>query len=108
MLPPRVRHHIIEGTERRMRANPKDDPVLKRFRAALGEAYGDRLERVVLFGSRPRGDHRPDSDYDIAVFIKKPGDLWNELGAVADTPPDNLFDTAAESSTQPSAPRPQP
>ncbi|MBV8120505.1 MAG: nucleotidyltransferase domain-containing protein [Alphaproteobacteria bacterium] len=31
--------------------------------------YGDRLERVVLFGSRARGDAREDSDYDIAVFL---------------------------------------
>ena len=28
------------------------DPVLVRFREALTETYGDRLERVVLFGSR--------------------------------------------------------
>ena len=37
-----------------------DDPILKRFRAALDEMYGDRLERVVLFGSRARGDARED------------------------------------------------
>jgi hypothetical protein len=30
------------------------DPVLIRFREALAETYGDRLERVVLFGSRAR------------------------------------------------------
>ena len=41
------------------------DPVLSRFRAALAETYGDRLERAVLFGSRARGDARPDSDYDV-------------------------------------------
>jgi hypothetical protein len=29
-----------------------DDPTLKRFRAALDEICGDRIERVVLFGSR--------------------------------------------------------
>jgi predicted nucleotidyltransferase len=56
-----------------------DDPetvaILTRFRSALGEIYGDRLERVVLYGSLARGDHRPDSDYDIAVFIKDPGTL---------------------------------
>jgi len=39
-----------------------DDPVLVRFRKALDELYGDRLERVVLFGSRARGDARPGSD----------------------------------------------
>jgi predicted nucleotidyltransferase len=52
-----------------MPGSPVDDPILKRFRAALAELYGDRLERVVLFGSRARGDARADSDYDIAVFI---------------------------------------
>jgi predicted nucleotidyltransferase len=36
------------------------DPVLSRFRTALNEFYGQRLERVVLFGSRARGDARPD------------------------------------------------
>lgn len=49
-----------------------DDPILTRFRAALDETYGSRLDRVVLFGSRARGDARPDSDYDIAVFLKEP------------------------------------
>jgi len=37
-----------------MRASPADDPILKRFRAALDALYGDRIERVVLFGSRAR------------------------------------------------------
>ena len=35
----------------------------------LEELYGENLERVVLFGSRARGDARPDSDYDVAVFL---------------------------------------
>ncbi len=45
------------------------DDVLVRFREALRATYGDRLERAVLFGSRARGDARPDSDYDVAVFL---------------------------------------
>jgi len=28
------------------------DPILTRFRAALADAYGERIERVVLFDSR--------------------------------------------------------
>ena len=31
-----------------------NDPVLTRFRATVKEIYGDRVERVVLFGSRAR------------------------------------------------------
>ena len=46
------------------------DPILSRFRAALQEVYGERIERVVLFGSRARGDFQPDSDYDVAVFLR--------------------------------------
>lgn len=45
------------------------DPILAHFRAALDRLYGSRLERVVLFGSRARGDARPD--YDVAVFLRE-------------------------------------
>jgi predicted nucleotidyltransferase len=78
-----------------MRAKLKDDPVLTRFRAAVGEAYGARLERVVLFGSRARSDHRPDSDYDIAVFIRNPGSLWDEGGRLAELEDEILLETGA-------------
>jgi predicted nucleotidyltransferase len=47
-----------------------NDPILSRFRAAVAELYGDRIERIVLFGSHARGEARPDSDYDVLVFIK--------------------------------------
>lgn len=59
------------------------DLVLRQFRAALDEAYGARLERVVLLGSRARGDQRPDSDYDVAVFLKEIPDRWAELDMLA-------------------------
>lgn len=72
-----------------------DDPILKRFRAALDGLYSDRLERVVLFGSRARGDARKDSDYDIAVFIKDLGPLPRELDRLADLETDILYDTGA-------------
>jgi hypothetical protein len=39
-----------------MPVSPASDPILKRFRAALDVLYGDRIERVVLYGSRARGD----------------------------------------------------
>ncbi len=45
--------------------------------------YGNRIERVVLFGSRARGDARVDSDYDVAVFLKSLPDRWAELDRLA-------------------------
>jgi hypothetical protein len=43
---------IEPGIEANMSATSLDDPVLQRFRRAVSEAYGSRIERVVLFGSR--------------------------------------------------------
>ena len=37
-----------------MSKKPPSDLVLKHFRAVVAETYGDRLERVTLFGSRGR------------------------------------------------------
>jgi uncharacterized protein len=76
-------------------AKPTDDPVLQRFRVALAEIYGEQLERVILFGSRARGDARPDSDYDVAVFLKSMPDRWKELNRLADLRVDFLDDADA-------------
>jgi predicted nucleotidyltransferase len=84
-----------------MSARPADDPILRRFRAALDRMYGDRLERVVLFGSRARGDARIDSDYDIAVFIKSHGAFSEELHRLASISTDILLDTGAVISAKP-------
>ena len=62
----------------------QNDPILARFRATLGEIYGERIERVILFGSRARGDARPDSDYDVAVFLRDMDDRGAELFRLAD------------------------
>jgi len=71
------------------------DPVLTRFRAALDRVYGERVERVVLFGSRARGDARPDSDYDVAVFLKDLTDRWEEVDGIADIATDIMDETGA-------------
>jgi uncharacterized protein len=72
-----------------------DNTVLKRFRAALDDVYGARIERVVLYGSRARGDARPDSDYDIAVFLKDLDSFWREAGRMAEIGTEILYDTGA-------------
>ena len=72
---------------------PCEDPILKRFRAALDQIYGDRIERVVLFGSRARGDACEDSDYDVAVFLRDMANRFAEMDRLADLSTDILNET---------------
>jgi uncharacterized protein len=67
-----------------MAVSSKHDPILQRFKAELQEMYGDQLERIVLFGSRARDEAQPDSDYDVAVFLKELRDPWKERFRLAD------------------------
>jgi len=69
--------------------------VLSKFRAVLNELYGDRIERIVLYGSRARGDAREDSDYDVAVFLKNLDDRWAEMDKIAVAADDILDETGA-------------
>jgi predicted nucleotidyltransferase len=76
------------------------DPILKRLRVALDELYGERIERVVLFGSRARGEAGEDSDYDVAVFLRdlREDDLaarWRELDRLAGLRSEMLAATGA-------------
>ncbi len=79
--------------EQSMDISQRADPILTRFRAALDRAHGARIERVVLFGSRARGEARLDSDYDIAVFLRDMLDRSAELNRLAGLSTDILYDT---------------
>jgi uncharacterized protein len=45
------------------------EETLSELKRGLSALYGDRLEGVFLFGSRARGDARPDSDLDLLVVL---------------------------------------
>ena len=61
----------------------------------MAETYGDRLERAVLFGSCARGNARPDSDYDVAVFIRETDRWLDEAIRLAELGTDILMDAGA-------------
>jgi len=46
------------------------DSRIARLRRDLKFRLGKNLQQIVLFGSRARGDAKPDSDYDVLVLVK--------------------------------------
>jgi len=73
------------------------DDALARFAAAVREAYGARLAGPHFFGSRARGDHRPDSDADVAVVLAGPlGDRWAEKDRLIGLAIDPIIDTGLQ------------
>jgi predicted nucleotidyltransferase len=48
--------------------------VLTELRRELARILGDRFEAAYLFGSRARGEQRPDSDVDVLVVVRGPFD----------------------------------
>lgn len=52
---------------------PKDIALLKQCKAAITEIVPDA--DIILYGSRARGNARPDSDYDLLVLTDQETDL---------------------------------
>lgn len=59
--------------------NEKVQVILSQLRARLEESYGDRLVKMVLFGSQARGDAQSDSDIDVLVVLKGEVNLGEEI-----------------------------
>ena len=62
------------------------DKVLKELKQGMQSQLGDRLVKMVVFGSRARGDFDAESDTDIAIIVRE---LSRELKY-------QIFDTVAE------------
>lgn len=53
--------------------------ILDRLHAIEPELRRSGLGSLYLFGSRARGDHRDDSDIDLAFELSEDGDRWFSL-----------------------------
>lgn len=62
------------------------DPQTERaVRSFLARVPADvRLDHAILYGSRARGEHRPDSDADVALIIAEGAADWQLVGTLAD------------------------
>ena len=87
-------------------ALPESTPA--HVRAAIADAkarlealYGDRLDHVVLYGSRARGDARPDSDVDLLVVLRGAYEPYVEIKRMTQFYFDLLFRYDVSFSMQP-------
>ena len=64
--------------------SPDECRLLQDLCDRIGGAVGDRVCAIKLFGSRARGDARPDSDFDILVVVDKDDfELSERIGRIA-------------------------
>jgi predicted nucleotidyltransferase len=59
--------------------NQKLHPILTELRNRFEALYGERLVRMVLFGSQARGGAEPGSDIDVLVVLKGTVSLCTEI-----------------------------
>ncbi|WP_407518732.1 nucleotidyltransferase family protein [Methylobacterium oryzisoli] len=76
--------------------------ALARFAADVRRHYGPRLLGLYLFGSRSRGDARPESDADVAVIlVDGPWRIIDEARVLADLSYDRLIDDGLDIQAHP-------
>jgi predicted nucleotidyltransferase len=64
------RSKMLNLKTRPPKCDPKMEQILVDLKKSLQEITGDRLIKMVLYGSRARGDFSEDSDTDIAIVIR--------------------------------------
>ena len=47
-----------------------DSEIAQKLKEVLCRRFGNIFDRIILFGSRSRGNAQPDSDYDILIVLK--------------------------------------
>jgi predicted nucleotidyltransferase len=62
--------------------NEVEKDVLSQIKAAIGQYMPEAT--AILYGSRARGDARPDSDWDILILLDKEKITYEDRGRVAD------------------------
>jgi uncharacterized protein len=69
-------------------SDDKLDLILTALREGMEQVYGERLVRMVLYGSRARGDAEPGSDIDVLIVLAGTVDPGEEIsrtgGLIAD------------------------
>ncbi len=53
--------------------------IFRELKQFLHELYQDKLDKIILFGSRARGDHSSESDFDVLIVLKNDFNYSQEI-----------------------------
>ena len=59
-------------------------PIINELKQELQRMYGDRLVKLILFGSHARGEANPDSDIDLLAVLKSPVSQVQEISYMSE------------------------
>jgi predicted nucleotidyltransferase len=59
---------------------PQERQAVDAFVQSLRQQYPDRIKEIMLYGSKARGDSRPDSDIDLLILVDD--DHWRFSHAI--------------------------
>jgi predicted nucleotidyltransferase len=77
--------------------SPEDQRAAERFLSAARGHFGDRLARVVLYGSKARGDAHSESDLDLLVVLRGHGGVdWRDARAASFLAADVALETGVD------------
>ena len=76
--------------------SPDEQTWLEEYRRVLRERHAGVVLRMVIYGSKARGDAHADSDLDVLIIVR------NDAGALKRTLRDIGYDLAATSWAMPS------
>ncbi len=87
-----------------LQLTPDETTWLAEFRQALSERHPGAVVRMLVYGSKARGESHPDSDVDVLLIVKNDADtlkrplrdMGYELAATSDAVPSILAYTEDE------------
>ncbi|HLE96968.1 MAG TPA: nucleotidyltransferase domain-containing protein [Candidatus Thermoplasmatota archaeon] len=98
----------LDAVERVPTAAPEPagvEEVLRDVRRVAAELYGERVVRLVLYGSHARGDARPGSDVDVLLVLSGDVERGTEIARLVEATYDLLLQRGVHVSVLPMSER---
>jgi len=59
-------------------------PILQMFKSDLQKLYGDRFDKLILYGSYARGQQHSESDIDLLLLLNNMSSTYKEIDTMSE------------------------